>query len=417
MNIRPNAEKPLDRLQLTAIFLPLAYIVVLFFVVESLGLPIWAEALAAILISLPFIFGFAYIVFGIVQNMQGELSRRERRFRALLESAPDAIVIVDRQGRIVMVNQQAEHVFGYTAAELIDHPVEMLLPATVRDAHVQHRADYQRAPKTRPMGSGLDLKARRKDGSEFPAEISLSPIESEEGTLITSVIRDITERRRLEQERERLLALAETERERERIGMDLHDGIIQSIYAVGLNLEAAVDDVAERPDEVSGRIERAIDQLSETIRDIRSYIFQLRPTRYQGGLEESIVNLAQEFRVNSLIETSVEVGPDLPLVDEERSAALFHVAQEALNNVRKHSRASAVTLRLHGRNGSAYLSIKDNGEGFQTGAEWTHEHNGLRNMASRAKAAGGTLIIDSAPGVGTRIEASVPAEQPAGELV
>lgn len=415
--MRPEAGRSLDRLQVAAIILPLAYIAVLFIVIASLGLPLWAEAVAAITISLPFIFGFAYAIFGTVQGMHEEVQQRERRFRDLLESAPDAIIIVNQRGRIVMVNHQAEQIFGYAAREMLDQPVEMLIPEHLRGSHVGHRSDYHLQPRTRPMGSGLDLHARRKDGSEFPTEISLSPIESDEGVLITSVIRDITERRKLEQERERLLAAAETERERERIGMDLHDGIIQSIYAVGLNLEAAVDDVGERPDEVRGRIERAIDHLNETIRDIRSYIFQLRPGRYQGGFEESILNLAQEFRVNSLIETSVEVQPELPELDEDRRSALFHITQEALNNVRKHSRATSVAVRVTSRDGILILHVEDNGAGFETGIDQAQEHNGLRNMASRAKAAGGTLSIESAPGTGTRIEVRVPAAEPAGEMV
>ena len=404
----------LNRLQLLAVLLPLVYITVLVLALAVFKLPFWAEVTLATGISVPFVLGFTYIVFDIVARMRDELMHRERRFRGLLESAPDAIVIVAPDGRIVMVNEQAGQVFGYDPSELVGNPVEILLPEKARAIHTGHRASYYGRPATRPMGTGMELTARRRDGTVFPAEISLSPIEAEEGMLVTSVIRDITERRRAEEDRERLLAEAETERERQRIGMDLHDGVIQAIYAVGLNLEAAADDVKEHPDEVRRRIDRAIDQLNDTIRDIRSYIFELRPARFSGDLTESLGGLAHEFRVNSLIETSIDVSPNLPPVSGEGGTALFHIAQEALNNIRKHARASTVDVGLHAEGGHVTLSITDNGDGFDAGHDFSEEHRGLRNMASRARAAGGTLSIDASPTKGTRIQVDIPVQAAPG---
>jgi len=125
----------------------------------------------------------------------GRSKHAAAQFQALLESAPDAVVIVDAAGRIVIVNAQVERLFGYQRAELLDQPVELLLPEALRPVHQRHRDAYSAAPRTRPMGSGLDLSARRKDGSTFPVEISLSTIQSDAGFLITSIIRDVTERK------------------------------------------------------------------------------------------------------------------------------------------------------------------------------------------------------------------------------
>jgi PAS domain S-box-containing protein len=144
-----------------------------------------------------------------------DLSERERaatRFRSMLDAAPDAMVCVDADGRIAMINARVAELFGYPADELLARPVEILLPARLRARHPAHRAGYLADPRHRPMGGGKQLRAVRADGSEFPADISISAVDTDQGRLVCATIRDITGRLEAQAERERLLATAERER-------------------------------------------------------------------------------------------------------------------------------------------------------------------------------------------------------------
>ena len=134
----------------------------------------------------------------MAEHSRKPISDAERRLGELLESAPDAILEFDNAGRIVLLNRMAEHLFGYTREELLGQAVEVLVPEDLGEAHKRHRAKYLSQPVTRPMGSGLKLEARRKDGSRFPVEISLSPVKSSTGSRVTAIIRDVTERRQME---------------------------------------------------------------------------------------------------------------------------------------------------------------------------------------------------------------------------
>ena len=142
------------------------------------------------------------------ESVREEARLVEARFRDLLESVPDGIVMVNRDGRIVVCNAQAEHLFGYASGELRGQLVEVLLPQASRGAHVGHRSGYFAKPGPRAMGRGIELFGRRRDGSEFPVEISLSPLEAEAGTLVMSAIRDIGDRKKAEQKFRGLLESA-----------------------------------------------------------------------------------------------------------------------------------------------------------------------------------------------------------------
>ena len=155
---------------------------------------------------------------------------------AIVESMPDGILVVDQGGHIRMMNMRAEALFQYGRSELLGRPIEELLPERFRATHIGSVRAYWERPHMRTMGSGLDLYGLRRDGSEFPADVALSPLDATIGRFVISSVRDMTERRSLEDEQRRLEAEAQLYRERERIALELHGTLIQVSYGVGLNL-------------------------------------------------------------------------------------------------------------------------------------------------------------------------------------
>ena len=198
--------------------------------------------------------------------------------------------------------------------------------------------------------------------------------------------------------------------ERERIGMDLHDGIIQSIYGVGLSLEGALHSIEEDPIDTKKRIERSIEGLNQAIRDLRAYILDLRPRQMgNDGLLSGLKRLATEFRANSLTEV-VLIGTENDLMDlpPSQSLALFHICQEALANAAKHAKAKKVEISLWSTDERALMEIHDDGKGFDMETKSLSIGHGLANMQTRAQSAGGDVDISSTPGEGTTILAWVP---------
>ena len=204
--------------------------------------------------------------------------------------------------------------------------------------------------------------------------------------------------------------------ERERISKDLHDGIIQNIYAVGLSLEDVPELIKDDPDEVERRVERAIDSLHLTIRDIRNFIFGLRPELLTGTtLINGLVAVVEEFRHNSMIDVELHVGDVGSEPDPTATGPLLGVVNEALSNVARHSGASRATVFVDGPEaGELELVIEDNGHGFDPTTIGALGHQGLTNMRSRMAAIGATVDVVS-DATGTRVQIHRPAEELASD--
>ncbi len=229
----------------------------------------------------------------------------------------------------------------------------------------------------------------------------LSSIASWVGTAIENVKLNIQGRR---------LAVLE---ERERIGMDLHDGVIQSIYAVGLTLEHARLLLKEEPDQSRKRINQSIEDLNSTIRDLRAFIMDMRPRQlYEEDLMDGLQRLINEFRANSLVEASLS-GPSKGLdgLPDSHAIALFHICQEALANIAKHAHAKKVQVLVWTTPDRVVMEVNDDGRGFNPQKVQLTLGHGISNMQTRARNVGGDLEISSEPGLGTTIMVWMPYVQ------
>jgi len=333
-------------------------------------------------------------------------------YRAVFESAPDGIVVVDDKGLIIEVNSSALVQFGYAPEELVGEPVEILIPETARTAHERHRAGFQAKPASRPMGAGLVLVGQRKDGSGFPVEISLSPWKTSDGDFVIGVIRDETERSQLRAFGQ--AALKAAEEERRRISRELHDDTAQRLAALLVHLRlVGLEEAGERRTTLMEELREGLQEAAEGVRRIAR---GLRPP----SLEDAGVVAALQAHIRNLFEnqairTSFDAGAVDELLSEDGKLVLYRVVQEALSNVVRHSGAATVNIAVRAEGSEVVAVVEDDGEGFDDGRVSEGAGLGLLGMKERAVSVGGSVQVESAPGRGTRVRLSIP--QHLGEAI
>lgn len=514
------------------------------------------------------------------QQVDEDLLTNQTHIISMIDIANEAIISVDEAQRIFIFNKGAERIFGYSADEVAGQPLDILLPQRFTVIHHQHTAEFATSEvSTRMMGERkTEIFGRRKNGQEFPAEASISKFEIGGKKFFTVVLRDVTERRRMEREREKFIeelkalneaaqaitselsleevlhkivesarslikvkyaalgvhggegrltqfvtagiepeieakisappaghgvlslflrkgepaivediashpasvgfpahhpvmhsllgvsifskeqligalylsdkqdgskfdetdqqltemlahhaAIAienarlyeQTQRlaileERERFARDLHDGIIQSTYGVGLSLDSAKAAISWENDAARQMIDLSLKSLAQVITDIRNYIFDLRPQAWKDkGLYARLQGLIKELKINTVLSIEADIEPDIDsYVNKMQASHLFHITHEALANVARHAKASRVYIRLVTENNLLILRVEDNGTGFEPPSAIHHGHRGLANIRDRASSLNADLDINSHPGAGTRLTLKVRITEP-----
>ncbi len=306
--------------------------------------------------------GFSKIACEVTGRRQGE-----EKFRGLLESAPDAMVIVAGDGTIVLVNTQTERLFGYRREELLGQPVEILVAEPMRAKHVQQRNRFLASPVVRPMGSGLDLYGLRKDGSQFPVEISLSPLDAEEGLLVSAVVRDISERKRIEE------ALKDADRRKDEFLAMLSHELRNPLAPILNALQVLQLQKGETPRQQKAQaiIERQVGRLTHLVDDL------LDVSRTVSG---RIKLRREQIVVSDIVERAVETVR--PLIDQRRheftvslppepiwlngdAARLEQVVTNLLTNAAKYTTEGGhIWLSVQQEGDKLVLRVRDTGLGI-----------------------------------------------------
>jgi PAS domain S-box-containing protein len=448
--------------------------------------------------------------------------------RALVDAAPDGILLADERGHVLFANREAETMFGFEPDDLVGRSVDELLPERLQQVHRAHRTRYRAEPRRRSMGAGLLLHGRRTDSTEFPVEISLSPLTTEAGLRVVAVVRDVTDRIAAEARqrevrealdatrdavlvldaetltftyvnegaveqvgysrdellrmtmlhiapefdertirelvapmvtgevpsivfttahrhrdgtdipveilmqaipgddgtprryvqivrdvRERLATEARLQQaeqhlriveDRERIARDLHDVVIQKLFAAGMTVQSVAARIIDT--EHSDRLHRVVDDLDDTIREIRSVIFSLQAdARDQPGLRASVLRVVDDEREALGFEPRIRFDGPVDAASEHIAAELLPALREALSNVARHAHASAVEIDVAHRDGVLALRVADDGVGLSADPG---DGNGVPNLAKRAEKLGGRCLIGAGVECGTVLEWQVP---------
>jgi PAS domain S-box-containing protein len=352
-----------------------------------------------------------------------ELRDAEARTRSIVDTAADGILTFDEHGLIESANASAARMFGGTTEALVGRDVASLVPrlsGEERQPHGLHPAKGGDDPAG--MGVRQEIVGRREDGATFPLELAVSQFGLGRRRMFTAIIRDVTDRKRAEEERNQLYArqqdlvrrlLLAQEEERRRIAYEVHDGIAQLAAAAQLHFEAFASHVRPRTVEARKELAQVQELAHQMVRESRQVIAGLRPTALDDFGLPAAIGLEVEALRSKGWQVTYDEGLGTERLPSEVETALYRVAQEALRNVHKHAGSTRVHVSLRRYARVVRLEVRDWGRGFLSnghlGRDRPGEHVGIAGMQERVALLGGRCLVRSREGAGTRVVAEVNA--------
>jgi PAS domain S-box-containing protein len=332
---------------------------------------------------------------------------------AILESALDCIVIADHHGCITEFNPAAERTFGYRREDVVGMSLaEVIVPPSLREQHRAGLARYLATGEARVLGRRVEVTAMRADGAEFPVELAITPTTLDGVPFFTAYIRDITERKRAERRLRRAIR-ARYEAvlsERARIARDMHDGLLQNVAAIALQLGALLPHAQAAPPAVTKRLKEILELTERTGREARQAVAGMRAQGESTDLVAAVGQAGQTAATQSELTLSFNVKGHARSIRADVCDVAVSIVQEAMTNVRKHAHARGVKLSVAFGIGSVRVSVKDDGQGLipHEGQATDAGHFGLVGMRERATSVGARFAVMSTPGRGTVVRLDAP---------
>jgi PAS domain S-box-containing protein len=345
-----------------------------------------------------------------LNRAQKALEESEARAQAILETTVDGIITIDADGIIESFNDAAEDIFGYDEGEVVGENVKVLMPSPYREEHDGYLQQYHETGRRNIIGVGREVTGLRKDGSTFPMDLAVSEVELGTRTIFTGIVRDISERRRLEKE-----ILNVSEQERRRIGQDLHDGLGQMLTGIGLLSQDVARQLEEEGHPRADDMQEITEHIKEADQYARDLSHGLIPVDVEAnGLSEALRRLSTNAERLFNVDCDFREVGTARVHDNTTATHLYRIAQEAVNNAVRHGAADQVRVTLAAGGEQIRLQVRDDGTGFdETDAD--DAGMGVHIMNYRARIIGGTLELSSDVGEGTVVTCTLPRAVPAAE--
>ncbi len=339
------------------------------------------------------------------EKVRDALFASEERAQGVLATAVNAIITISERGIIETVNEATERIFGYTRQEMIGRNISMLMPEPYRGQHNGYLDRYNRTGERRIIGIGREAIGQRKDGSVFPLDLSVGEVKLPNGRIFTGIIRDLTERKKLE---EKILSISEEEQAR--IGQDLHDDLCQQLAAIGclakvVHQRLTANHVPEALQlaEITRLITHANVRAREMSRGLMPVVLD------SSGLMAALADLASSTERIFRVSCPFRCDPPVDVTDNKVAIQLYRIAQEGVANAIKHSHAERIEITFALTDGMFDLTIRDNGRGIPDHAGGKGTGMGLLTMSHRARMIGGTLTVTPDRFSGTVVQCLAPA--------